>query len=104
MPDLRLRCLRRDHGVKRPATAGPGRELDRICRANLLESVARPVARPGVRTDAHAALLRDRAAELDQLAAHAPHGIGTRLRANAERLRATADSHDATAQLGEALS
>lgn len=63
--------------------------------------------RPGcgntVRTDTHARLLRERADEIDQLADHAPQPIGQRLRANASRLRATADIHDATAQPAEAL-
>ncbi len=63
--------------------------------------------RPGcgntVRTDTHARLLSERADEIDQLANHAPHPIGQRLRANANRLRATAATHDATAQPAEAL-
>ncbi|MGW7363091.1 hypothetical protein ACWGI8_06570 [Streptomyces sp. NPDC054841] len=63
--------------------------------------------RPGcgntVRTDTHARLLRERAVEIDQLVGHAPHPIGKRLRANANRLRATADAHDATAQPAQAL-
>ncbi|GGV12182.1 hypothetical protein GCM10010260_58510 [Streptomyces filipinensis] len=58
--------------------------------------------RPGcgdtVRTGTPARLLRERADEIDQLADHAPHPIGQRLRANAHRLRATADLHDATAK------
>ncbi|MFH9438955.1 AAA family ATPase [Streptomyces rochei] len=53
--------------------------------------------------DAHARLLRERADEIDQLADHAPQPIGQRLRANANRLRGTADTHDATAQPAEAL-
>ncbi|MEV0742968.1 integrase [Streptomyces sp. NPDC050549] len=57
--------------------------------------------RPGcgntVRTDAHARQLRERAEELDQLAAHAPGPVSKRLRANANRLRETADTHDSTA-------
>ncbi|MEU5668427.1 integrase, partial [Streptomyces longwoodensis] len=63
--------------------------------------------RPGcgntVRTDTHARLLRERADEIDQLADHAPQPIGQRLHANANRLRGTADTHDATAQPAEAL-
>jgi hypothetical protein len=63
--------------------------------------------RPGcgntVRTDTHARLLRERADELDQLAAHAPGPIGKRLHVKADRLRATADTHDATAHPAEAL-
>ncbi|MBY8889419.1 hypothetical protein K7472_31930 [Streptomyces sp. PTM05] len=56
-----------------------------------------------VRTDAHALQMRQRADEIDQLAAHAPDPIGKRLRANAARLRETAYIHDATAQTAEAL-
>ncbi|MFJ5730798.1 hypothetical protein [Streptomyces paradoxus] len=63
--------------------------------------------RPGcgntVRTDTHARLLRERADELDQLAAHAPGPVGERLHANANRLRSTADIHEATAQPAEAI-
>jgi integrase len=49
-----------------------------------------------IRTDQHAAQLRDRAVILDKRAAHAPQPIGDRLRANASRLRALADTHDRT--------
>jgi hypothetical protein len=63
--------------------------------------------RPGcgntVRTDTHAHLLRKRADELDQLAAHAPGPVSKRLRTNASKLRSAADTHDATAQSAEAL-
>ncbi|WP_323183383.1 hypothetical protein [Streptomyces sp. NBC_00091] len=63
--------------------------------------------RPGcgntVRTDTHARQLRTRADEIDQMAAAAPGPLGNRLRANSERLRATADAHDTTAQPAEAL-
>jgi hypothetical protein len=56
-----------------------------------------------VRTDTHARLLRERADEIDQLAAHAPSPISKRLHANANRLRASADTHDVTAHPAEAL-
>ncbi|MFC7940221.1 integrase [Streptomyces sp. NPDC057387] len=63
--------------------------------------------RPGcgntVRTDTHARQLRERADELEQFAAHAPGPVSKRLRANANRLRETADTHDATAHSAEAL-
>ncbi|MEV6994558.1 integrase [Streptomyces sp. NPDC093228] len=63
--------------------------------------------RPGcgntVRTDTHARQLRERADELDQLAAHSPGPVSKRLRANANRLRETADTHDTTAHTAEAL-
>lgn len=63
--------------------------------------------RPGcgntVRTDTHARQLRERADELDQLASHSPGPVSKRLRANANRLRETADTHDTTAQPVEAL-
>ncbi|MEV0490514.1 hypothetical protein [Streptomyces atratus] len=48
----------------------------------------------------HARLLRERA---DELAAHAPGPVGKRLHANAKRLRATADAHDAAAHPAEVL-
>ncbi|MEU2874607.1 hypothetical protein ABZ769_36415 [Streptomyces olivoreticuli] len=63
--------------------------------------------RPGcgntVRTDTHARLLRKRADEIDQLAAHTPEPVGKRLRSNANQLRATAEAHDTTVQPAEAL-
>ncbi|MFE7464728.1 integrase [Streptomyces sp. NPDC057499] len=56
-----------------------------------------------VRTDTHARQLRARAEEIDYFANHAPGPIARKLRANAARLRETADAHDATAQSIEAL-
>ncbi|MEU4115838.1 integrase [Kitasatospora sp. NPDC028055] len=56
-----------------------------------------------VRTDTHAAGLRERAGELEALAAAAPEPVGRRLKRNADRLREVADTHDATAQRSEAL-
>ncbi|WP_234345750.1 hypothetical protein [Streptomyces sp. NRRL F-5755] len=56
-----------------------------------------------VRTDTHARFLRERADEIDKLAAHTPEPIGKRLRTNADQLRATADAHDAAAHPAEAL-
>jgi hypothetical protein len=49
-----------------------------------------------VRTDRQAAQLRDRADALDRRAAHTPQPVGDRLRANAEKLRLLADTHDRT--------
>ncbi|MFI7676369.1 integrase [Actinophytocola sp. NPDC049390] len=49
-----------------------------------------------VRTDQHAAQLRDRADLLDTRARHAPHPVAERLRTNANRLRGYADTHDRT--------
>ncbi|MFJ7497405.1 hypothetical protein ACIQZB_41090 [Streptomyces sp. NPDC097727] len=54
-------------------------------------------------TDTHVRQMRERAAEIDQLAAAAPEKMAKRLRFNANKLRATADDHDATAQTAEAL-
>lgn len=51
-----------------------------------------------VRTDQHAHDLRERASRADQLAEHAPVPVARRLRAAADRDRAVADAHDATAQ------
>jgi integrase len=48
------------------------------------------------RTDQQAARLRDRAAVLENRAAHVPQPVGDRLRATAVRLRDQADSHDRT--------
>ncbi|MER6105603.1 hypothetical protein ABT115_25720 [Streptomyces sp. NPDC001832] len=56
-----------------------------------------------VRTDTHARQLRARAEEIDYFANHAPGPIARKLRANAARLRETADAHDATAQSIKAL-
>ncbi|MEU6321495.1 integrase [Streptomyces sp. NPDC047009] len=56
-----------------------------------------------VRTDAHAHQMRQRADEIDQLAAYSPVKIAKRLRLNADNLRKTANAHDATAQTAEAL-
>ncbi|MCZ4100929.1 integrase [Streptomyces sp. H39-C1] len=56
-----------------------------------------------VRTDTHALQMRQRADEIDELAAHAPGPVGKRLRVNADRLRKKADTHDATAQPAESL-
>ncbi|MET9971046.1 hypothetical protein ABZZ80_35385 [Streptomyces sp. NPDC006356] len=47
--------------------------------------------------------MRERADEIDYMAAAAPEKIAKRLRRNADNLRATADAHDATAQTAEAL-
>ncbi|MFH8411302.1 integrase [Streptomyces sp. NPDC018019] len=56
-----------------------------------------------VRTDAHARQMRERANEIDRLATHSPGPLGQRLRANADKLRAIADTHDSAAQSAEAL-
>ncbi|MCT9111432.1 site-specific integrase [Streptomyces mirabilis] len=56
-----------------------------------------------VRTDSHARQLRERADEIDHLAASAPGPLGKRLRFNADKLRAIADTHNATARTAEAL-
>lgn len=49
-----------------------------------------------LRTDHHAAQLRDRADVLDRRAVHTPQPIGDRLRENADRLRVYADQHAGT--------
>lgn len=56
-----------------------------------------------VRTDTHARMLRQRADEIDLKAAHTPEKLAKRLHLNANKLRATADAHDSTAQFAEAL-
>jgi hypothetical protein len=93
-PDAHLICVfKRDHALCDPAPAASA--------PNQYD--CRPGCGNAVHTDTHASLLRERADEIDRLAAHAPERIGQRLRANADRLRATADTHDATAQIPEAL-
>ncbi|MGC7103076.1 hypothetical protein ACPZ19_51170 [Amycolatopsis lurida] len=47
-----------------------------------------------VRTDLHAVQLRERADLFDKRATHTPQPIGERLRANARKLRAYANTHD----------
>jgi integrase len=49
-----------------------------------------------IRTDQHAALLRERADVLDTRAAHVPQPVGDRLRTHANKLRVHADTHDRT--------
>ncbi|HWO58947.1 MAG TPA: integrase [Umezawaea sp.] len=49
-----------------------------------------------IRTDRHALQLRERATALDDRAAQVPGPMGERLRANADKLRGYADSHDRT--------
>ncbi|MEN8656178.1 integrase [Streptomyces sp. 21So2-11] len=49
-----------------------------------------------VRTDQHAARIRERADVLDKRAVHTPQPVGDRLRVNADKLRAIADHHDRT--------
>ncbi|MFH9944793.1 integrase [Streptomyces murinus] len=56
-----------------------------------------------VRTDTHARRARQRADEIDQLAAASPEKVAKRLRRNADNLRKMADNHDDTAQTAEAL-
>ncbi|WP_407111254.1 integrase [Streptomyces sp. DSM 116494] len=56
-----------------------------------------------VRTDSYARQMRERACEIEQLAAAAPEMMGKRLRRNADKLRVAADAHDATAQSAEDL-
>ncbi|MFD9409391.1 hypothetical protein ACFWBN_20570 [Streptomyces sp. NPDC059989] len=63
----------------------------------------RPDCGNAIRTDTHARLLRERAAEIDQLADASPGPLGRRLKANADRLRELSEAHDATAQPAEAL-
>ncbi len=79
-----------------------------LCEPDLGATAPRQYdCRPGcgnaVRTDTHARLLRERADEIDKLAAYTPEPIGKRLRTNADQLRATAEAHDAAAHIAEAL-
>ncbi|MFI9585992.1 integrase [Streptomyces sp. NPDC052236] len=54
-----------------------------------------------VRTDSHAQAAREHADRLDARAALMPQPLGDRLRLTADRFRALADAHDATAQTAE---
>ena len=56
-----------------------------------------------IRTDSHAELLRNRAAELEGRAGLTPEPLGNRLRHGAARLRALADGHDTIARPAEEL-
>ncbi|MEU2855603.1 hypothetical protein [Streptomyces syringium] len=93
-PDAMLiRAFKRDNALCEP---GSGATAPR-------QHDCQPGCGNTVRTDTHARQLRERADEIDQLAASSPCPLGKRLRANAGRLRETADTHDATAQPAEAL-
>lgn len=93
-PDAFLICaFKHDNALCEPA---PGATAPR-------QYACTPGCGNTVRTDTHARQLRRQAEEIDQLAARAPGPVAKRLRANADRLRETADTHDATAQSIEAL-
>ncbi len=91
-PDALLVCaVKRDNALCEP---DPGATAPR-------QYDCRPGCGNTVRTDTHARLLRERADEIDKLAAHTPEPIGKRLRTNAGQLRATADAHNAAAHPAE---
>ncbi|MGW0770289.1 hypothetical protein [Streptomyces sp. NPDC002676] len=92
-PDAFLICaFKRDNALSEPdPNATAPRQYD-----------CRPGCGNTVRTDTRSRQLRERAGEIDHLAAHAPGPVSKRLRANADKLRAAADTHDATAQTVEA--
>ncbi|MGW9185987.1 integrase [Streptomyces rubiginosohelvolus] len=93
-PDAMLICaFKRENALCEPA---PGATAPR-------QYDCRPGCGNAVRTDTHAHQLRERADEIDQLAAAFPGPLGKRLRANADKLRTIADTHDATAHSAEAL-
>ncbi|MGK5627971.1 hypothetical protein [Streptomyces sp. URMC 123] len=93
-PDAHLICaFKHDNALCEPE---PGATAPR-------QYACQPGCGNTVRTDTHARQLRTRADEIDQLAANSPGPLGKRLRANADRLRATADAHDTTAQPAKAL-
>lgn len=93
-PDAMLICaFKRENALCEPdPKANAPRQYD-----------CRPGCGNAVRTDTHARQLRERADEIDQLATYSPGPVGKRLHRNANRLRETADAHDATAELAEAL-
>lgn len=93
-PDALLICaFKRDTALCEP---GPDSTAPR-------QLECRPGCGNAVRTDTHARQLRERADEIDQLAASAPGPIGDRLKNTARKLRDLADTHDETAGYGEAL-
>ncbi|MEU5959073.1 hypothetical protein [Streptomyces sp. NPDC047525] len=93
-PDAFLICaFKRDNALCEP---DPGATAPR-------QYDCRPGCGNSVRTDTHARNLRQRANELDGLATRVPGPIAKRLMANAAQLRATADTHDTTAESVEAL-
>jgi hypothetical protein len=88
-PDSCLICVfKRDTALCEP---GPGATAPS-------QHDCRPGCGNAARTDTHALGLRERAARTEQLAAHAPAPVARRLRAAADRDRAAASAHDATAQ------
>jgi hypothetical protein len=90
-PDGCLICVfKRDTALCEP---GPGATAP-------AQHDCRPGCGNAVRTDQHAHDLRERASRADQLAAHAPAPVARRLRAAADRDRATADAHDTTHRPG----
>ncbi|MEV4338039.1 integrase [Streptomyces sp. NPDC049590] len=87
-PEAMLICaFKRDKALCEP---GPGAHAPR-------QYDCRPGCGNAVRTDTHARLMRERADQLDQLADASPGPLGRRFKANADRLREAADTHDATA-------
>ena len=93
-PDGCLICVfKRDTALCEP---GPGATAP-------AQHDCRPGCGNAVRTDQHARDLRERAARTDQLADCAPGPVARRLHAAADRERAAADAHDATAQAAGAL-
>ncbi|MEW2621434.1 hypothetical protein [Streptomyces sp. NPDC048106] len=93
-PDAFLICaFKRDNALCEPAPDATAPN----------QFACQPGCGNAVRTDSHARDMRDRAHEIDSAAAHSPEPISKRLRTNADRLRALADTHDETAQPTEAL-
>ncbi|WP_329559179.1 integrase [Streptomyces uncialis] len=93
-PDAMLICaFKRDNALCEPdPEATAPRQYD-----------CRPGCGNAVRTDTYARLLRERADEIDQLATASANPVARRLTKNADRLRETADNHDATAQPAKAI-
>ncbi|MFC5724163.1 integrase [Streptomyces gamaensis] len=86
-PHALLLCLyKRDRALCANSTLREAPALDRCV----------PGCGNSVRTDDHAAQLRERADLLDKKAVHTPQPVGDRIRANATRLRSYADEHDRT--------
>ncbi|GAA2644034.1 hypothetical protein GCM10010425_59740 [Streptomyces spororaveus] len=85
-PDAFLICaFKRDNALCEP---DPGARTPR-------QYDCRPGCGNTVRTDTHARQLRERADDIDELAAHSPDPVGRRLHANADKLREMAAAHDA---------
>ncbi len=78
------------HAGPRQVAVRPGALRQLICDTTKVNTGAAETTR----TDAQAAQLRERAANLETKAGHVPQPVGDRLRATAAKLREQASKHD----------